>query len=152
MAHDPVTTREDLVPDAAGHDIVMLTKYEAPAGESNGDGTWAVAEDQYKDFDLWRANRVIAFLKLTYPGHLWAVISDEAQHIVKIGIPILMGVNWWYVINTVETEVTPGAIIVAGGEILERYSLSRTRFNLGAFLDARARHSALVVPSRKVPA
>jgi hypothetical protein len=150
MSHDAVTIREDVCHEA-GHDMVMLTKYEAPAGEYLGNGKWALAPDEYKDFDLWRARQIMTWLKTVYPGHFWAVVSDTAQGIVKIGIPILMGVQNWYVINLRQTELTIGTVTVAGGEILERYVLSRQRFNLGTFLDARRQHSALVVPSRRVP-
>ena len=39
----------------------------------------------------------------------------------------------------------------SGGELLERYGLPRGRFELAPFLEARDKHSALVVPGREVP-
>lgn len=145
MPSDAVTTRVELDTDGA-HDILMHETYEAPC-----DRYGRPEFDVYKDFDQWRARRVMAVLKTEYPGHFWAVQSDVKQGIVKIGIPILMGVCNWYVINEKQTPVTPGAVIVGGGEILEHYGLSRERFNLGAFLEARAQHSKLVMPSRAIP-
>jgi hypothetical protein len=79
------------------------------------------------------------------------VVSDRTQGIVKISIPVLMGINNWFVINEKTHDVTPGMAIVAGGEILERYGLERGRFKISEFLEARAKHSALLVKSRKVP-
>jgi hypothetical protein len=147
MPHDPVTTRQDVVEGDTGcHDMVVLSKYEAPC---NPDGS--VADDAHKQYDEFVANRAMSLLMATHPGYPWCVVSDAKHHILKISIPILMGVCHWYVINLRQTELSKGAVIVAGGEILERYRLGRSKFNLGAFLGARAQHSALVVPRRPVP-
>jgi hypothetical protein len=147
MPNEPVLTDQHLLEGGQGqHDIVILQKHEAP---SNALGNPAF--DPFKEFDAWRANKVMTVLNMEYPGHFWCVVSDKAQGIVKISIPILMGINNWFVINQRTHDCTPGMVIAAGGEILERYSLQRGQINTGAFLDARAKHSALVVPSRKVP-
>lgn len=139
MPHDPVTVRSHVLQEHGMHDMIVTEKYEAPASDDGG-----VAFDVHKDFDLWRARRVMALLKTHYYGHLWCVESDVKQGLVKISIPILMGIGWWYIINLSRTELTPKTVLAAGGEILERYKLSRGRFELGAFLDARAKHSPLV--------
>jgi hypothetical protein len=147
MPADPVLTDQHLVEgNNAQHDIVVLEQHEAPAN-ALGNATF----DPWKEFDAWRAKRVMHVLQVEYPGHFWCVVSDNKQGIVKISIPILMGVGNWFVINQKTHDVTPGMVIVAGGEILERYGLTRGRMNVGSFLDAREKHSALVVPSRKVP-
>jgi len=147
MPHDAVTVRQDVLEgDPGQHDIVILSKYVAPA---DGDGN--VEFDVHKDYDMWCAARAMSLLMAVYPGHFWAVESDVKQHILKIGIPILMGICNWYVINLRQTELTPGAILVAGGEILERYRLRRGRLEIASFLEARANHSALVNRRRPVP-
>lgn len=143
MPQDAFTVRQDVIEETGHHDVVVLEKYEAPGDPE--------VEDLFRDFDNWRAKRIFSLLIAHYPGHLWATQSDVAQGIVKIGIPILMGICNWYVINLSQTELTPGAIIVAGGEILERYRLPRSRLELGSFLQARANHSALVNPWQAVP-
>lgn len=148
MPLDPVLTRQHVI-EADGpvhHDQVILEKYEAPAGS---DGL--AAEDPHKDYDMWVARRAMALLKAAYPGHFWCVVSDAKHHILKISIPVLMGVCHWYVINLRTHEMVPRTVILAGGEILERYGLTRGALQEAAFLDARARHSALVVPTRRVP-
>jgi len=129
---------------AVKHDIVVMQKYIAPPGDED-------KYDVHKDYDMWCAGRVYGLLSKHYPGHLWCVESDVRGHLVKISIPILMGIGDWYVINLRTHELTPGIIIVAGGEILERYGLFRGVFNDGEFLMARQKHSKLLVPSRKVP-
>lgn len=143
MPQDAFTVRQDVIEETGHHDIVVLSKYEAPGDPET--------VDLFRDFDNWRAKRIFALLITHYPGHLWATQSDVAQGIVKIGIPILMGICNWYVINLKKTELTPGAIVVAGGEILERYGLPRGRLQIGSFLEARETHSALVNPGRAVP-
>ena len=122
------------------HDMVLVERH---VGEE---------DDPVRDFDRWRANRVMAVLKAEYPGHLWYVEHDLKQGICKISIPILMGICNFYVLNLrTHGDLTPGMVITAGGEILERYGLSRCRFNLGAFLEARAQYSALTHRRRMVP-
>ena len=146
MPSEMVTVREDVVRTPGEHDMVVITSHEAPC---DADGN--PAEDAFKEFDLWRANRAMSLLLMTYPGYPWQVKSDIKQGVVQISIPILMGINNWYVINERLTPIDAYQVAYAGGEILERYSLSRTRFNVGSFLAAREKHSALVVPHRKVP-
>jgi hypothetical protein len=139
---DPVTLRRDVIEGGTGeHDIVLETKYEAPS-----DG-----EDPYRDYDIWVAGRMMELLKRVYPGHLWATEYNTLQRVAKIGLPLLMGVSNWMAINLRTHEMTQGLILASGGEILERYGLRRGRFQLAQFLEAREKHSALVVPSRKVP-
>lgn len=144
MSGDPETTAETVVEGTNGrHDIVLVERHIAP---SEGE------EDPVKDFDAWRARRVMAVLQHAYPGHLWAVDHDLKQGVCKISIPILMGICAWWVFNLrTHGELTKGMVIAAGGEILERYGLSRVRFNLATFLEAREKHSALVNRHRSVP-
>jgi hypothetical protein len=147
MPADAVTVRQDVVlKDVHGtHDRVVLTKYEAPM-ESDG----VAASDPYKARDIAVARTMMAWLEKHYPGHMWGCIADLAQGIVKFNIPILMGVSEWWVVNLRTHDVIDGMRIGAG-QILERYRLPRGRFHLASFLEARAKHSKLVVPSRKVP-
>lgn len=141
---EPVTERTHVIErSGAGlHDsIVMEQHIPQPGGQA----------DQFKEADLDIAKWVRTFLVTRFPvGYEWCVRSDLFHGVVMISIPILMGVKQWMVINLHQTDLARGVLICAG-EILERYGLSRTSFNLGAFLDARQQHSALVVPKRKVP-
>jgi hypothetical protein len=147
MPQDPVTERIDVVlkDTAGGHDRLMLTQYEGRATEDGG-----IADDPFKERDIEIARNMQAWLNKHYPGHLWGCVSDLAQGIVKFNIPILMGVQHWWIINLKTHDVIDG-LRMGAGQILERYGLRRGRFDLNSFLEAREKHSALVVPSRKVP-
>jgi hypothetical protein len=129
-----------------GHDIVVRTQHEAPSGP-NGE----VLHDPFKAMDLENAKWMMEVLKKHYAGIPWRCVYDGAQKMAYFSIPILMGVNKFWAINLVTDQMTEPLLTRAGGELLERYGQSRTRFNLNSFLDAREKHSALVVPSRKVP-
>lgn len=148
MPVDPVVVRDDVIEKSSfgEHDLVLRTQHEAPTTDEG-----EAAFDVFKDYDLFVAKRTIQTLLKVFNGYPWAVESDTKQHLLKISIPILMGVRNWYVINLKQTELTEGAVITAGGEILERYKQRRGRMQLAQFLDARMRHSALVAPHRKVP-
>jgi len=149
MPLDPVVQRRDtLVREERGlHDMTLTSQHESEVEE---DGVTPIV-DPYKDYDLWVARNVIKDLMRVYPGYPWAVESDTKGHLLKISIPVLMGVCNWYVFNLKKTEATTGAVLLAAGELLERYNCSRGRFLLDDYLAARERHSALVVPSRAVP-
>lgn len=148
MPHDAETIRQDIVlkDHPGGHDSVVLTKYQAPA---NADGS--IAEDVFKEFDIWAAGQVKRVLDAEYPGHFWHIHHESAQGVCLISIPILMGVNNYVAVNLKTHALDSHRVKLAGGEILERYGLLRGRFQITPFLEAREKHSALVVPNRKVP-
>ena len=148
MPLDPVTLRDDVVEKTTvgGNDRIVRTQYEAPA---NPDGSRA--EDPHAGFDLWAAEQAMAILESEYPGHCWRVIHDSAQGIALISIPLLMGVSKYMAVNLKTHALDSHRVKFAGGEILERYGLLRGQFQLAPFLEAREKHSALTVPSRKVP-
>lgn len=148
MPHDLVTTRQDVIEKThvGGNDRVVLTKYEAPANAEGG-----IGEDTFREFDEWAARAVMKELERLYPGHLWRVVHDSFQGVCLISIPILMGINHFMAVNLKTHALDSDRVMKAGGEILERYGLLRGRFQLDPFLDAREKHSALVIPGRKVP-
>lgn len=148
MPHDSVIERQDVLlrDTKGGHDRVMLTRHEAPATPDGGVGV-----DLLKEYDEWAARQVMKTLESEYPGHCWRVVHDSFQGMCLISIPILMGINHYMAVNLKTHALDDHRVKVAGGEILERYGLKRGRFELTPFLEAREKHSALVVPSRKVP-
>lgn len=147
MPHDLVTTGQQVVEKTShgGHDRVLLTKYEAPANDNGG-----YADDPFRLKDHEVAQTMMRWLEREYPGHLWATAANLAQGIVQFNIPILMGVDRWWVVNLRTHDVIDG-MKQGAGEILERYHLKRGRFELDPFLEARAKHSRLLVPSRSIP-
>jgi hypothetical protein len=147
MPHDPIRVRQDVLEKEThgGNDRVILTDYEAPAKSDT-----EVADDPYRASDAAIAANMMKWLNREYPGHLWGVVSDQAQGIVKFNIPILMGFDMWWTINLRTTDIIEG-MKAGAGQILERYRLTRGRFVLSEFLEAREKHSRLVVGSRPVP-
>ena len=150
MPHDPILVDQTLIPKTGfgGHDSVVIRSYEAPAAADGG-----YTEDVYKAFDAHCCDGMMRILNQTYPAYVgfWAVRHDKKQQIAGISMPVLMGVNNWMVINLRTHELTPGLIIISGGEILERFNQSRVRFDLGTFLQAREDYGLLENPNRKVP-
>ena len=148
MPHNAVTLREDVIEKTLGngHDMVVRTQVERPAGPDN-----EVIVDKYEAQDIANAEWMMGVLLRAYPGRPWRVKHDGMQGMAYVSIPILMGINKYWAINLDTDPLTEALLIRCGGALLERYSMSRQRFNLGEFLDAREKHSALVLPSRKVP-
>ncbi len=148
MPHDAETIRQDVVlKDAPGaHDMVMLTKYDAPSTPDGG-----IADDPFKTMDLANAKWMMEVLQRHYPGHLWSTKYDGRQKMAYLSIPFLMGINKYWAINLVTDQLTEGLLMRAGGELLERYGLPRSRFELTPFLEARQKHSILVDRHRDVP-
>lgn len=148
MPHDAKTLRDDvMLKDAHGaHDIVMRTQHEAPA---NADG--GVDHDPYQGMDLANAKWMMGVLQKHYPGHLWRCRYDGHHRMAYVSIPILMGINKYWAINLSTDELSEGLLMRCGGELLERYGLARGRFQLTPFLEAREKHSALLMPKREVP-
>lgn len=148
MPHDLRTLRQDVVEKDThgGHDMVVLTKHDAPSGPDN-----EVLYDKHQEMDIANANWMMGILKKHYPGHFWRCVHDGHHKMAYVSIPILMGINKFWAINLTTDELSDGLVMRCGGAILERYGLKRGRLETGAFLDARAKHSALVVPSRQVP-
>jgi hypothetical protein len=147
MPHDPIDVSQTFIGKSEGsdHDTILLEKYEAPSTPDSG-----IADDPYKEADAILAKRLMEWLRSRYPGYPWCAVADLAQGIAKFNIPIITGVTDWYVINLHTTDIADG-LVDGAGEILERYCLPRGKFELGSFLEARANHSKLVMPSRKIP-
>ncbi len=148
MPSDPIEISRTIVERSSfgGHDSIVKENYIAPM-----DADGRVAADPHRESDRAMAQHVRAFLLTRFPvGYEWCVEADQAQGVIKISLPVLMGVCNWGVINLRTTPIDQGVLRVAG-EILERYCQSRTRFQLASWLEARERHSKLVIPSRPIP-
>ena len=132
MPNDPKTVGFTHVPKGTfgAHDLAIQAKYEAPAGQ---DGL--IDTDTFKLKDFEAAKAMSQWLQREYPGHFWACISDIRQGIVRFNIPVLMGLDKWYVVNLHTHDIIDG-MRRGAGEILERYRLKRGRFVLDEFLEA----------------
>jgi hypothetical protein len=109
MPHDAVAVGYKVVEKDAhgGHDLVLRATHEAPANDDGG-----VAEDPFKEYDLFVANRAIEVLLTAYPGYPWTAKHDTVLNretgnhdkLLLIAIPILMGVNNYMAINRQTTS------------------------------------------------
>lgn len=90
-----------------------------------------------RNADIAMAKQVAECLHKHYRGHFWSVSVDSKQGICLIWIPTLMR-QWKYVINLSKDELTPAAVVKAGGEILERHNLARGELNVDRYQEARA--------------
>ncbi len=61
-------------------------------------------------------------LQKHYPGHIWLVNAEQGR--VNIFLGMVSG-KWGFRINIVDLDVEGRKIIMAGGELLERFNLSR---------------------------
>jgi hypothetical protein len=93
-------------------------------------------DSAYAEFDMTLAREAGLTLHNHYRGHLWSVEVDSRQGVCFITIPILLG-NWKYIIPL--KMLNPAMVIKAGGEILERFNLPRSRIDFASFLEARGK-------------
>lgn len=79
------------------------------------------------------AKNIAAVLERHYPGYLWAVNVRGDQGIVTVHNLMLSG-RWGFILKIKDLDTNLNAVMRAGGEILERYRLSRSRANFDAIL------------------
>jgi hypothetical protein len=80
--------------------------------------------------DFVMAKNMAEVLHRHYPGHLWAVTCEGAQGVASVRNLRLSG-QWGFVLKLKDLYVDPSfkSVVRAGGELLERYRLSRGAFN-----------------------
>lgn len=81
--------------------------------------------------DMAMAKNVAESLNANYPGHLWAVNCRGDQGIMTVHNLSLSG-QWGYTLlldKSYSASDLNKRAIIAGGEILERYNVSRGRVN-----------------------
>jgi len=99
-----------------------------------------VEEDRRAQHDVDMARAIGDKLTEHYPGHPWFVEVDSIGGLVHISIPVLMH-NWRFNLKLRELASDPGLklVVKAGGEILERWQVPRSRIDVAAF-SAAMRH------------
>ena len=85
--------------------------------------------------DLALAKRLGEELEKRYPGHLWAVNVDSEQGVASV-LNLRLSGRWGFMLKlrdlTYQDEIAREAM-QAGGELLERYRLSRGRFKAAEY-------------------
>lgn len=94
---------------------------------------------------------IYAALEQNYPGHPWAV---GVQHKHGIGVVFLQGfAQWGYRFKLSSIAADPGLrlIIKGAGEMLERYRMKRSGFDLGDWRAALRKFDARLFRNKKPP-
>ena len=81
--------------------------------------------------DIVMAKEMAEALHTAYPGHLWAVTCDGQTGMADVRNMALSG-NWGFRLRLTDIYSASAFrkdVVMAGGEILERYKLSRGRLN-----------------------
>lgn len=101
--------------------------------QHNRPGTFPADEARARA-ELRIAKGVGELLHKHYRGHFWQVEADTKQGVCLITIPVLLE-NWKWKINL--AELTPEAVVRAGGELLERFNIPRGDLDVARFVEAR---------------
>lgn len=81
--------------------------------------------------DIGMAKQMAEALHQHYPGHLWAVTCDGRTGMADVRNLALSG-NWGFRLHihkTYSASQWKHKVVMAGGELLERYRLRRGRFD-----------------------
>lgn len=100
---------------------ILYAKADGPSMQQN-----------LRDIELAKAMSEV--LQHHYPGHSWGVNVDGAQGIATIKNFRLSG-NWGFVLHLKQFSSSEYArrVVMAAGELLERYRLSRGHFRQAEF-------------------
>jgi hypothetical protein len=76
------------------------------------------------------AKRMAELLQKHYPGHLWGVTCQSEQGIATI-FNLRFSGNWGFLLKMkdIQDDPTLKQVVMAGGELLERYRVARGKFN-----------------------
>lgn len=75
-------------------------------------------------YDFAEAKRIAEHLGRKYPGHLWSVCVNQGVAMIK---NLVLSGSWGFIIRLKHIDNDYIAVTKAGGELLERYRLSRGR-------------------------
>jgi len=87
--------------------------------------------DKYIGSDFTRAKNTAEMLEKKYPGWLWAVHTMDGVVVVK---SMRLSGNWGFVLHENKIDNDYKAVVNAGGEMLERFRMSRGEFNQDKYL------------------
>lgn len=89
------------------------------------------SDQEFKDQDIFWATRIGHEFARTYPGHGWEVTVDIRQGVCNIfnrHMSATIGYRWK--LEEIRLASLTPDIVRIGGEILERFGLSRTKFEV----------------------
>lgn len=98
------------------------------------------------------ARDIVELLNFYYPGHAWEVTVDSRQGGAQLRIAVLMtGTQCFFMrFDDIATAADfRRTVRNAGGELLERFKIPRSAFDLNAYIEARPK--AVFHHNQKVP-
>gem|GEM_PF-5874365 len=102
--------------------------------------------DPFYQRNMAMCRECLRLLSEFYPGYDWEVTADYDQGVVMIALPLLMGGTFKYVIH-IDAVATANdmtkRVREAGGNILERFRLSRKGLIMPEYQDALAKRGNL---------
>ena len=87
--------------------------------------------DKHIGSDYTRAKNTAEMLEKKYPGWLWAVDTMDGVVVVK---SMRLSGNWGFVLHEDKIDNDYKAVVRAGGEMLERFRMSRGKFHQDKYL------------------
>ena len=97
--------------------------------------------------DFNTAREMAEVLHSAYPGHLWAVTCEGEKGIATVRNLSLSG-QWGFILKLNEMSTSSDwkkRVLVAGGELLERYKLRRGAADAAAIADLKTDFSGRIV-------
>jgi hypothetical protein len=98
--------------------------------------------------DLTLAKNMADLLHRHYPGHLWAVTCEEGVATVR---NLYLSGNWGFVIKVGDVYSMSDfdrKIVRAGGELLERFKMSRGKFRDDQYSDIKTDFAGNLIADR----
>jgi len=89
-----------------------------------------------EDYD--EAKRIAEKLNQHYPGHLWAVNVNQGVAFIK---NLMLSGSHGFVIKLKDIDSNYRAVVKAGGEVLERFNISRGRLQEQEILNIDRDHA-----------
>ncbi len=88
---------------------------------------------------------ILSTLETFYPAHIWRVIISERGGVVQVTLPAIP-TRQGFILHTNKIDPEMRSVMRAGGELLERYAISRNKTinteNVAADLALRKRDGA----------
>ena len=85
----------------------------------------------FDSYDHTVAKNVAEHLEKKYPGWAWAVHVMDGVVVVK---SMRLSGNWGFVLHEDKIDNDYKAVVMAGGELLERFKMKREKFNNDKYL------------------
>lgn len=113
-----------------------------------GKGDQGRDPDPHKSADIALAKRIWEVVQYHYPGHPWGVGVNHEQGIAQIFLPAFT--QCCYVIRLAELFSDPSmkTVIRGAGELLERFRIPRSGFDIVDFIEAQKRFHPMFYRNR----